>query len=204
MDYNQFEENRQGNSTFEQPRVPTIVTAIKDPLFLTMCILLSVSVVLSFSLIPLLIMIAMWIAYSKALSGQSLESPAKLCAGAFKASYIINWVSMGFILVSGAILCVAAIVIPLDVDLGAESEELFKTLVEIINTYGDVTVTVEDISSGYFMKTFFGILGVSFLFAGIMISLINKFYHIPLYKMAVSLKESFRRYSFMGGYSGSK
>ena len=193
MDYNHFEENRQEFSTFEQPRVPTIVTAIKDPLFLTMCILISVSVALSFSVIPLLVMIAMWIAYSKARSGQSLESPAKLCTGALKASYIINWVGMGIILVCGVILCILAIVMPSGIDMSTELGDSAHEIIKLLRMYGEFDVAVEDIANSDFLKVFFGIFGISFLIAGIMISIINKFYHIPLYKMGVSLRESLSR-----------
>lgn len=79
---------------------------LSSPLYLVMCILMSVYVGVSFfstfmiQLIPTLIMVFMWVAFTNAQNGKGLRA----LSGTIFAQYIINYVSAGFMVILGLIL----------------------------------------------------------------------------------------------------
>ena len=128
MDNNQnnFEQNNFEQQFTEpvvtlEPEEKKSVSAAKDPLFLVMCILLSVATVFSFGIIELLVVIGMWMAYASAQTDASLLSGAKLCAGSVKALYIITWVLIGSYFLLGFISLLLALTPPPPLSLTTSS-----------------------------------------------------------------------------------
>lgn len=94
--------------------VKKIEKALSSPLFLAIAILETVAFAMGcaindFNIISLLLCIGVWIVYGVSKSGKLSEkqSGIKMISGTVKASYIITWVCIGFIVV-GAVILMAA------------------------------------------------------------------------------------------------
>lgn len=89
-----------------------ILPALKDPLFLVVCILLSVSCLMSLAagsvpLINILITVFLWLTYVKAQNNVADAAQLRCVSGAVYAQYVINYVVAGLILVVGVIFAIA-------------------------------------------------------------------------------------------------
>lgn len=124
MDNNQnnFEqenfEQEKFDQEFTEPTIPLEpetkkpILAVKDPLFLVMCILISVSVAFAFNIFNLLLVIGMWIAFACVNNESTLLSGAKLCAGTMKANYIVLWVVIGLGYLAGVLIILLTLAAP--------------------------------------------------------------------------------------------
>ncbi len=89
-----------------------ILPALKDPLFLVVCILLSVSCLMSLSagsvpLINILITVFLWLTYAQARKDMADANHLRCVSGALYAQYVITYVAAGLVLVMGIIFAVA-------------------------------------------------------------------------------------------------
>lgn len=89
-----------------------ILSALKDPLFLVVCILLSVSCLMSLAagsvpLINILITVFLWLTYANAQKDVADAEHLRCVSGAVYAQYVINYVVAGLFLVMGVIFAIA-------------------------------------------------------------------------------------------------
>lgn len=89
-----------------------ILPVLRDPLFLVVCILLSVTCLMSLTagsvpLINILITVFLWLTYAQARKGIADASHLRCVSGAVYASYVISYVLAILVLVIGVILAVA-------------------------------------------------------------------------------------------------
>ena len=200
-DFNQTNTEQENNTQaeFEQPATEPVVTlepepiikkpilAVKDNLFLVMCILISVATVFSFELIELLLAIGMWIAYANVKSDKSLVSPAKLCATAMKVGYILTWVVSVIALVCGIILLVSSVALPaIFAEAGAldviyESEELGL----IFDEFATMGIAQE-----LLILMAFIFLSVFLIVLCVVMILLNIFFIKNAYKFAESVRDN--------------
>lgn len=143
-------------TAIEEPVIKAPIKAIKDSLFLAMCIVMTVSVALAFDVITLLYTIGMWICYASAKKEQSILSGVSLCAGTSKASYIISWVLAIILAVMGVIMIVCAV--PLSA-FGAEAVEdlrvSYEEFNEIFMVFLEPLITTSEISVSAFILILF-------------------------------------------------
>ena len=88
-----------------------LLPALRDPLLLVLCILMSVSCFLSLSfgalpLINILITVFLWLTYSQANKDIADASHLRCVSGALFAQYVLNFVTAGLLLVLGVILAI--------------------------------------------------------------------------------------------------
>ena len=98
-------QDASGRSGFADQLLP----ALKDPLFLVVCILLSISCLLSLSagsvpLIDILITVFLWLTYAQARKDIADAGHLRCVSGALYAQYVIVYVVAGLLLVVGVIL----------------------------------------------------------------------------------------------------
>lgn len=90
------------------PAADKIMCALKDNMFLVLCILMSASCVLSLNgglpLINILITIFLWLTYADAQKGFANEKHLQSVSGTVYASYVITNVACGILIVCGALL----------------------------------------------------------------------------------------------------
>lgn len=89
-----------------------LLPALRDPLLLVLCILMSVSCLLSLSLsslpiINLLITVFLWLTYSQANKDIADAGHLRGVSGALFAQYVLNFVTAGLLVVLGVILAIA-------------------------------------------------------------------------------------------------
>ena len=88
-----------------------ILAALKDPLFLVVCILLSVSCLMSLAagsvpLINILIAVFLWLTYAQARKDNVDAEHLRCVSGAVFAQYVISYVVAGLVLVVGLLFSV--------------------------------------------------------------------------------------------------
>ena len=101
-------QDASGRSVFADQLLP----ALKDPLFLVVCILLSISCLLSLSagsvpLIDILITVFLWLTYAQARKDIADAGHLRCVSGALYAQYVIVYVVAGLLLVMGVILAIS-------------------------------------------------------------------------------------------------
>lgn len=89
-----------------------LLSALRDPLFLVVCILLSATCLMtlatgSIPLIEILITIFLWLTYAQARKGIADANHLRCVSGTVYANYVISYVAAGLVLVAGAIVAVA-------------------------------------------------------------------------------------------------
>ena len=89
-----------------------LLPALRDPLFLLMCILMSVSCFFSITLsslpvIDIIITIFLWLTYAQANKDIADASHLRCVSGALFAEYVLGFVKAGLLLVLGVILTIA-------------------------------------------------------------------------------------------------
>lgn len=113
-------ENELGSSTCPQcqaeiqpnPAAQKILGALKDALFLVICILMSASCLLSLSadnvpLIEILLTVFLWLTYAQGCKGNADAKHLRCISGAVYANYVITYVAAGLVLVLGLIFAAA-------------------------------------------------------------------------------------------------
>ena len=194
MDNNQnnFEqENFEQNFTEPvvplEPEVKKPLLAVKDSLFLTMCVLLSISVAFSFNLINLLLVIGMWISFASAKSESSILSGAKFCAGTLKANYIIWWVLIGIFYFVGALIVLLTLVAPLTftniyfIDSFLEMEGVSEAF---------ESFALAEIAYEVFIVTMLLVVGIFLIVMATILVFINIFFNKNVYKLAYSIRDN--------------
>ncbi len=94
------------------PAAQSILKALKDSLFLVICILFSVSVVMalandSLSVPNILIAVFLWLTYAQSQKGTADAKHLRCISGAVYANYVITYVAAGLILLLGVIFTAA-------------------------------------------------------------------------------------------------
>lgn len=89
-----------------------ILPVLKDPLFLVVCILLSISCLMSLAagsvpLINILITVFLWLTYANAQKDVADAEHLRCVSGAVYAQYVINYVVAGLMLVMGVLFAIA-------------------------------------------------------------------------------------------------
>ena len=172
--------------------------SLKDPLFLTLCILITVLTALSFNVITLLLTIGMWMAYVSASKNESPISGVKLCSIAVKIDYILTWVASGllalfgflFVALSGAMadgiyeILTDSTLADIFESFGAEEalEEFFETLDEIMFETG--------MGLDSFLQILSITLGIGLIIAAIVCVIMNLVYTRNIVKFTTSLKNN--------------
>ena len=159
------------------PAEDVVLPALKDNLFLTLCILMSAMCALSFTasglpLLMVLITIFMWLAYADAKKGFANEKHLQVVSGAVYANYIITNVLSVLIVGVGVLIGVMFKSIINDPDIMLELELLFNEL-----GIGEFEITQEIANViGWAMGAFFVVFGIlMFVFNVLMVRKIHQF-----------------------------
>lgn len=91
------------------PAADKVMNALKDSMFLVLCILMSVSCVMSIAignvpLLNILITVFLWLTYADANKGFASENHLRSVSGTVYASYIITNVACGILIACGVLL----------------------------------------------------------------------------------------------------
>lgn len=145
-----------------------IVSALKDKLFLVVCILVSTCCGLAFlggglPIIRIFLTVYMWVAYSQTKNNTLNPNHIRNISGTVYASYVVNNVLAVFIIVLGLLFSVLMTFIT------SNAEVLTKFYEELEATVGSEIV---DLFSQYFVS-FAGLIGVVISLIGIIAIVIN-------------------------------
>lgn len=96
----------------QSPAGQTILKVLTDPLFLVICILMSVSCIMALSadgipLIEILLTVFLWLTYAQSRKGVADAKHLRCISGTVYAQYVINYVVAVLVLVTGVIFSVA-------------------------------------------------------------------------------------------------
>ncbi len=163
-----------------------------EPLFLTMCILESVSVAAAiflngiFSLgnivphVPgVLFVIFLWMLYAQSRKGDADPKSMRYISGTCFAVYIVNWVSAGVLMLSGLLLCAVS---------GALSGFMDTVMDAVLGSVSGIN-TVLDV----FKLTgtaLFVVIGIMALLTGVVTMLLNLFGYRNIHRFAQSAYRS--------------
>lgn len=94
------------------PAAQKILSALKDALFLVICILMSASCVLSLAadnvpLLSILLTVFLWLTYAQSYKGIADAKHLRCISGTVYADYVINYVVAGLVVVLGLIFAAA-------------------------------------------------------------------------------------------------
>ena len=94
------------------PAAQKVLDALKDPLFLIICILMSISCLLSLSagsvpLIEILITVFLWLVYAQSRKEIADAKHLRCVSGAVYANYVITYVTAGLVVILGVLFTVA-------------------------------------------------------------------------------------------------
>lgn len=153
------------------PAADKIMCVLKDNLFLVLCILMSISCVLSLSgglpLINILLTIFLWLTYADAQKGFANEKHLQCVSGTVYASYVITNVT-------SIILIVCGILFGALVGMFAGTAEFAQGFNEAISQYdlGELVFSYEDIPQA--LMGLVGVLiGVVFVLVGVIALVVN-------------------------------
>lgn len=146
------------------------IAAFKDPLFMVMCILTTVSI-FSGNLMNVLFAIFMWIVFAKAKSNVCDISSMRCVSGTVFALTVIVWVAVGSLAVSG-VACLAA----------GDSIAQILAYAEEISGLGTVAAGILGLTGA--------ILFVVMLICAAILTLFNIFVFMPSHKLAKSMYQS--------------
>ena len=144
-----------------------ILPALKDPLFLVVCILQSVACVFSLAygtipLIGILFTVFLWLAYAQAHKNIADANHLRCVSGTLYAQYILEYVSAGLLLVVGVILAIAFTVAGSSISYlwGAVMDALAVQL----GAYNSILALLSTVSGSvfFFICAFFATLKVVF------------------------------------------
>lgn len=153
------------------PAADRVMSALKDNGFLALCILMSISCVLSLSgglpLINILLTIFLWLTYADAQKGFANEKHLQCVSGTVYASYVITNVASIILIVCGVLLGVL-------VGIFAGTAEFAAGFNEAISQYdlGEFAFSYEDIPQ-VLMGLIGVLIGVVFVVMGVIALVIN-------------------------------
>ncbi len=180
--------NCDGNEQIEvislNPAADRVSAAIKDGLFLVMCILMTVSCVLGFSpggipVLNILFTIFMWLSYSQTRKGMLDSTYLRLLSGTTFASYVINYVLAGCIALTGIGFSLISSVIAQTPDL---LEELKLSLDVEYPTISEFVINL--------IKNSGGIIAGIFIVIAALVVVLNIFCYGKIHKFAKSVYQS--------------
>lgn len=164
------------------PAAQAILGALRDPLFLVICILLSVATALSLvggnlPVIEILFTVFLWLVYSKSSKGIADAKYLRCVSGTMYANYVITYVAAILVAVMGLILAAALKMIVNDPFM----------LEELLSELGDV-----DYAAISGMITFLpgSLLLVAFLIAAAAVVVLNIFSNRYIHRFAKSVYQS--------------
>ena len=162
----------------------TILGVLRDPLFLALCILMSVCCILSISagsipLIQILLTVFLWLTYAHAIKGQADAAQLRNVSGTVYASYVITYVVAGILVVCGLIVGLAFSAVMED---PAIMQEIFAEL-----ALDPETMAMVD---GLFSVAGFGLLIGVFVVIAVMMIIINAFSMRYFHRFAKSVYRS--------------
>lgn len=166
-----------------------ILSALKDPLFLVLCILMSVSCIFSLAagsvpLINILITVFLWLTYAQARKDVADAKHLRCVSGAVYAEYVIVYVVAGLMAVMGLIFAVA---------LGSIAgnpgflEGLVSGFVDLDEEIMSVLPIISSLSGG--------IIAVAFLFVAAIMVVFNIFSLRYIHRFAQSVYQSVEKNS---------
>lgn len=155
------------------PVADKVMNALKDNLFLVLCILVSASCVLSIAagnlpLINILITVFLWLTYADAQKGFANEKHLRNISGTVYASYVITNVACGILIACGVLL--GAIV-----GLFANTPEFISELEAALSEYdlSEFGINMADIPQGFGL-----IMGLIIAFVFIAVAVIVLIFNI--------------------------
>ncbi len=179
--------NCDGKEKFEanslNPAADRVSVAITSGLFLTMCILMTVSCVLGFSAgIPvfnILFTIFMWLSYSQARKGMLDSTHLRSLSGTTFAMYVINYVLAGCIALTGFCLFIILSFIAQTPDM---IEELRSSLDVGNSIMSNVIINI--------ITTYGGLIGVAVIVTAVLMIVFNIMGFNKIHKLAKSVYQS--------------
>lgn len=172
---------------YEAPAVNPIMQRLsymfRDNLFLTLCILISASLLFNvagtnFPVIQILLTIFLWLIYSQARRGAVNTGYMRYLSGTVFAQYVINWVLVGILAFLGFVVVVFSAV--------ASGSEFMDYIAYALSEYSnELSGLTELLVSG---ASFIGMLvGVILILAAGVVAIINAFGYRSMHKLAQSL-----------------
>lgn len=168
--------------TQPNPAAQKILSVLKDPLFLVICILMSVVSGLPLmsgrlEVIDILITVFLWLVYAQSRKGIADVKHLRCVSGTVYADYVITYVAAGLVLVLGMIFTVAFGVI-------ASTPAFFETLLSgyTDTNYAALAQAIASISSGVIL--------FAFLLAAAIIVVLNIFSTRYFHRFAKSVYQS--------------
>lgn len=162
----------------------TILPALKDTLFLLICILTSASCILSMSagnlpLLNILLAVFLWLTYAQSCKDIADPSHLRCVSGTVYAQYVITYVSAGLVLLVGVIFAIAF-------QMLAGQPEYLDTLLEGFIDLDDSIATIASLlgAAGGI------VLMITCAFTAILITVLNIFSMRYIHRFAKSVYQS--------------
>lgn len=171
------------------PGSQPILSALKDPLFLVLCILMSVSCIFSLAagsvpLINILITVFLWLTYAQAQKGIADAKHLRCVSGAVYAEYVITYVAAGLMAVMGLIFAAAFNFI-------ADNPDYLQTLISgFVDLDDEITAILPMISS-----ISGSVIAVTFFFIAVIMIVFNIFSLRYIHRFAKSVYQSVEKNS---------
>jgi len=161
-----------------------VLQALKDPLFLVICILMSAFSLLSLSqdglpLIEILITVFLWLVYAQSRKEVADAKNLRNVSGAVFAQYVLTFVAAGVVLLAGVIIAAAFNVIAAD---PAYLHEILSEFIELDESIATLAAAAGALSGGVVM--------VLFAFVAIVATVINIFSLRYIHGFAKSVYQS--------------
>jgi len=181
----------------QAPDINPILRVLKDPLFLVLCILMSVSCIMtlatdSLPLIHILITVFLWLTYADARKDIADGKHLRCVSGAVFAQYVIVYVLSGLLVLVGLIFAVAFNAI-------ASDPAFLETLLGGFVDMGDELTSILPI----FSSISGGIIAVAFIIVAAIMVLINAFMMRSLHRFAQSVYQSLENNTFALSHIGA-
>lgn len=162
----------------------SVLAALKDNLFLVICILMSASCVLSLAasnlpLITILTTIFLWLTYAQSRKDIADAKHLRCVSGTVFAQYVITYVVVGLLLVVGALCATVFTFFAYDSEI---MDALLGSFMEIDGSYAAYLGAIASISGGVIM--------IICVFAAALVALMNIFSIRYIHRFAKSVYQS--------------
>ncbi|MBQ0125821.1 MAG: hypothetical protein KBS59_05795 [Clostridiales bacterium] len=174
------------------------IEMFKSPLFLAICILLTVSAAFSlwngsFDILLVLMTVGVWLSYGKSKKGQSPFPGMNIASGVLKAEYIITWVACVMLFVAGLIFVIATAAVDVAFgDIFAEIESELSVFgigseIEMLKEELDEILAIVGLSYAAIVDILLIIIAIGMVFGAMIAVLLNVFCVNKLHIFAKSL-----------------
>lgn len=178
---NIFENEHKQPETFytEPPKSPAL-SLIKDKMFFFVCIFMAVGCIFSIAggglpLLSILLTVFLWIAYTKGKNGVADYEQLRNVSGTVYASYVINYI------LAGAMILMGPLFIVLFSFIGSDPE-LINEAIEEVQEFAGLSASV----LSQFFGAFMSVIGIIFIIIGIVMALLNYFCRGTIHKFLKS------------------